>query len=296
MRYEVEQFAYPLHGPPSERRGDMPMVLLQQLTVTELRGTPRDAAGLDDPSAPAAAVRRRHDRRRSAQGDAMLFRERGRARRAARASRARRRAAVERHVGLPAQPQQKRIDATVFVDLPANGTRQFVVKLPSPMVPDADVAALTAIDYADARAATLEFWSEYVARGAQFRVPEPAVNDLFRASLWHALRLPRRHGGAGADVAIDLPYSNFAYSQTGTPWPVNQAVYVDYMLYDLRGYHAIADRGARRRSSATTRRPTGTSAATPTGSSTRRRCSTRSRRTTCSRRIARRSSGCCRRR
>ncbi|MGH9309817.1 MAG: hypothetical protein ACRD1U_10610, partial [Vicinamibacterales bacterium] len=62
----------------------------------------------------------------------------------------------------------------------------------------------------------------------------------FRASLWHALRLPRRHGGSGPDVAIDLPYSNFAYSQTGTPWPVNQAVYVDYMLYDLRGYHAIS--------------------------------------------------------
>ena len=39
MRYEVEQFAYPLHGPPPERRGDMPMVLLQQLTVTELNGT-----------------------------------------------------------------------------------------------------------------------------------------------------------------------------------------------------------------------------------------------------------------
>ena len=40
--------------------------------------------------------------------------------------------------------------------------------------------------------------------------------------------------------AIDLPYSNFAYSQTGTPWPVNQAVYVDYMLYDLRGYNGIS--------------------------------------------------------
>jgi len=58
------------------------------------------------------------------------------------------------------------------------------------------------------------------------------VNDLFRASLWHALRLPRRHD----DVHIDLPYSNFAYSQTGTPWPVNQAVYVDYMIFGLRGY------------------------------------------------------------
>ena len=63
---------------------------------------------------------------------------------------------------------------------------------------------------------------------------------MYTASLWHALRLPRRHGGSGENVKIDLPYSNFAYSQTGTPWPVNQAVYVDYMLYDLRGYHDIS--------------------------------------------------------
>ena len=58
--------------------------------------------------------------------------------------------------------------------------------------------------------------------------------------LWHALRLPRRHGGQQEGVQIDLPYSNFAYSQTGTPWPVNQAVYVDYMLFGLRGYHDVA--------------------------------------------------------
>ena len=57
VRYEVEQFAYPLHGPPSERRGDMPMVLLQQLTVARVARRRADAAGLDDPSAPAAAVR-----------------------------------------------------------------------------------------------------------------------------------------------------------------------------------------------------------------------------------------------
>ena len=41
-------------------------------------------------------------------------------------------------------------------------------------------------------------------------------------------------------MKIDLPYSNFAYDQFGTPWPVNQAVLVDYMTYDLRGYHAIS--------------------------------------------------------
>jgi len=242
VRYEVEQLAYPLHGPPAERRGDMPMVLLQRLTITELTGTPR--------SLPVSMTHRRQLPQygdptivSERAGDAILFRERGH-----------RGVLLAIHgAGDPAgwsgtsdyQPQQnpppqKRIDVTVSVDLPARGTRQLIVKLPSPMVTDAEAAVLTGIDYADARERTLEFWSEYVARGAQFRVPEPVVNDLFRASLWHALRLPRRHGGSGLDVAIDLPYSNFAYSQTGTPWPVNQSVYVDYMLYALRGYHAIA--------------------------------------------------------
>ena len=67
-------------------------------------------------------------------------------------------------------------------------------------------------------------------------MPEKAVNDLFRANLWHALMLPRIH----SDGSMDLPYSDFAYSQTGTPWPINQAVYVDYMLYGLRGYGDVA--------------------------------------------------------
>ena len=33
-RYEVEQFAYPLQGPPKERRGDIAMVLLEQVKLT----------------------------------------------------------------------------------------------------------------------------------------------------------------------------------------------------------------------------------------------------------------------
>jgi len=36
VRYEVEQFAYPLNGPPKERRGDIAMVLLQKVKVTNL--------------------------------------------------------------------------------------------------------------------------------------------------------------------------------------------------------------------------------------------------------------------
>lgn len=237
VRYEVEQFAYPLNGPPEERRGDMPMVLLQRLTLTELEGVNR--------SVPVSMAHRRlmppyYDATLVAdhQGDAMLFREQGR--------RAVLLAIEGAHGEVPwsgtadFQRQQKRLDATVFVDLPAGASRHLIVKLPSPALPDEDVATLTAIDYAQAREATLKFWSDYVSRGARFEVPERVVNDLFRASLWHALRLPRRHGTSGRDLTIDLPYSNFAYSQTGTPWPVNHAVYVDYMLYDLRGYHAIS--------------------------------------------------------
>jgi hypothetical protein len=236
VRYEVEQFAYPLHGPPAERRGDIAMVLLQRLTVRELRGTAR--------SIPVSFTHRRElpsylDGTLVAerQGDTTLFRERGRQGVLLAVQNA---GETLWSGGADYQQKQKRLDATAFVDLPANGSRQFVVKLPSPLVADREAATLVSLDYAAARERTLAFWSDYVARGARFNVPEPAVNELFRASLWHALRLPRRHGSGGPDVAIDLPYSNFAYSQTGTPWPVNQAVYVDYMLYDLRGYHAVA--------------------------------------------------------
>ena len=44
----------------------------------------------------------------------------------------------------------------------------------------------------------------------------------------------------GQNTAIDLPYSNFAYDQTGIPWPGVHSIYVDYMLYELRGYSSVA--------------------------------------------------------
>lgn len=237
IRYEIEQFAYPLNGPPAERQGDVPMVLLQRLTLTELDGRAR-----------TLPISMSHTRRLPPYFESTIemerrtgvvhFRDRGRLDVLL---------SVEGTVDdtrwtgtADFQREQKRIDATVLVDLPARGTQTLVAKLPSPTVEADDVATLDALDYEQARATTLKFWSDLVARGAQFTVPEQVVNDLFRANLWHALRLPRRHGGTGPDIDIDLPYSNFAYSQTGTPWPVNQAVYVDYMLYDLRGYHAIS--------------------------------------------------------
>jgi len=237
VRYELEQFAYPLNGPPKERRGDIPMVLLQKVKLTNLQNAPRTVA--------VSMIHRRQFRPHfdsslevKRQNESALFQE---------ASQGRALFAVQggysdlQWTGVrDYQQEQKRVDAAVFMDLPASGTREFVVKLPSALVEPEDQEKLLSLPYDTARAETLRFWSDYITKGAQFRVPEKVVNDLFSASLWHSLRLPRRHGGQAENVAIDLPYSNFAYSQTGTPWPVNQAVYVDYMLYDLRGYHSIS--------------------------------------------------------
>ena len=93
--------------------------------------------------------------------------------------------------------QPRTSTTTVTLDLPAHGVGEFIVKLPSPIVPAKDREQFLALDYAASRVATVKFWNDYLAKGASFRVPEDAVNTLFRANLWHALRLPRRHGGAG---------------------------------------------------------------------------------------------------
>lgn len=125
--------------------------------------------------------------------------------------------------------------------LKAGVTNWVVIKLASPVVPSNAIEPLESLYYPRARAATVKHWEDWLTRGARFEVPEKTVNDLFRANLWHALMLPRHrtdeHGGA----RIDLPYSNFAYGQLNADWPINQAVYVDYMLYGLRGYFSVAE-------------------------------------------------------
>jgi hypothetical protein len=237
IRYEVEQFGYPLDGPPKERSGDLKMVMLQQVRATELEGKTRQVPVTFShrrqlPSSASDEINVERS------GDTAVFRDRTEGR------------VLLALTGLDGefqwnrtsdyQREMKRVNGTVFLDLPAHGTRHFIVKLASPPIGSADASTFQQLDYVRARQETLRFWSDYVNRGARFSAPEKVVNDMFNASLWHALRLPRRHGGSGPNVTMDLPYSNFAYSQTGTPWPVNQAVYVDYMLYDLRGYHGIA--------------------------------------------------------
>lgn len=237
IRYEVEQFAYPLEGPPRERRGEIRMVLMQRLRVSSLDGKARRvpitlshrramtsglSSVLEVEQAGSSTVVKNHSF-----GQTLL--------------------AIQGGDGTPVwsgvddydKAGMKRVNLTIPLDVPAQGSRELVVKLPSPMLDGAHAATLAKLDYESARTATLAFWTGWLAKGAQFQVPEKVVNDLFRATFWHALRLPRRHG-VGGDVRIDLPYSNFAYDQTGTPWPVNQAVYVDYMLFGLRGYNDVS--------------------------------------------------------
>jgi hypothetical protein len=233
VRYEVEQFAYPLNGPPSQRSGNIPMVLLQRVRMTELAGEQRTVpvtlvhertlASGSDTDISAKTDHGQWTWETASNGQTILA--------------VNPQGATLAWSGVSELGQKpKRIDITLSVPLAASGTREFYITLPSPSVTTTGRAALQALDYDRAREATLAFWSAYLAEGATFTVPEKAVNDLFRANLWHALRLPRRH----SDQQIDLPYSNFAYDQTGTPWPINQAVYVDYMLYGLRGYSQIA--------------------------------------------------------
>ncbi|MCX6904507.1 MAG: hypothetical protein NTW03_13710, partial [Verrucomicrobia bacterium] len=137
----------------------------------------------------------------------------------------------------PADDQDPRIEFDCVGQLAADETRAIVLKLASPVVPAEAAPELAAFDFVRARAATIQYWENWLAQGARFEVPEQAVNDLFRANLWHALMLPRHR----EPDRIDLAYSNFAYGQLNAGWPINQAVYVDYMLYGLRGHFAVAE-------------------------------------------------------
>lgn len=227
---EFEQFAAPRDS-ASAPRGEQPMVLFTKATLSGAGGPVKLGFRLTSEATNRHVELKQHD------GVWCVFdRERNHIW-----------LTVEPGPGLRVEADRESKDAPnagveieIVGDLPAGARREIVLKLPSPAAPADAVASLAALDFTESRAATLKYWEDWLAAGARFDVPEPKVNELFRANLWHALRLPRFRTGGGADQ-VDLPYSNFAYGQTGTPWPVNQAVYVDYMLYDLRGHHAIAE-------------------------------------------------------
>jgi hypothetical protein len=126
-------------------------------------------------------------------------------------------------------------------ELSAGQVREIVVKMPSPAIAPSQISKLKTLDFSSAKRNVIDYWEQWLAEGAHFQVPEEAVNELVRANLWHALILPRHTYGANGKPHMDLPYANTAYGQVNSDWPVNQAVYVDYMIYGLRGYEQVAE-------------------------------------------------------
>lgn len=230
---EIEQFAAPLARIPSDGNGEIPSVML---TRTRLSGRSGPVSFRIKIAGVAKTVQL--ETRKSgahwnvveAGSNAIWLR-------------------VETGTGFSVQTEklvgEKDTPATVQLtftgNLNAGETREILAKLPSPAVPSADSALLQNIGFANARRSVVNYWEKWIGQGASFEVPEPAVNALFRANLWHALILPRHRKDTNGTMHMDLPYANTAYGQKNADWPVNQAVYVDYMLYGLRGYRALAD-------------------------------------------------------
>lgn len=134
----------------------------------------------------------------------------------------------------------QQIELTISGNLSEGETAEFVAKLPSPGIVSSEAPRLTNLGFEAARKNITDYWEEWISKGADFIVPEQAVNELYRASLWHALVLPRHTLDIDGKNHMDLPYANTAYGQRNADWPINQAVYVDYMIYGLRGYEKVA--------------------------------------------------------
>ncbi|WP_153799011.1 hypothetical protein [Foetidibacter luteolus] len=114
------------------------------------------------------------------------------------------------------------------------------VVLASPAIDSSLPASMGQVNEVTARREVIRYWQQWENKGALFQVPEKNVNTLWRANLWHALALPRHEPLPDSVAHMDLPYANTAYGQRDADWPINQAVYVDYLLYGLRGYDSTA--------------------------------------------------------
>lgn len=231
VRGVVEQFAAPVPGLAPAARGEVPSVLY---TRVEWRGSGPVSLGF---GLSTEATNRHPEVREVAGRLCVVDRETGNVW-----------LMVEPGAGLAVQARpaptgepRPRLEFEVTGRLEPGELGALVLKLASPTVAAADAAELAGMEYRTSRAEVVRYWEDWLARGARFVVPEPAVNDLFRANLWHALFLPRHRTDDAGVARMDLPYSNFAYGQFNADWPINQAVYVDYMIYGLRGYFDVAE-------------------------------------------------------
>jgi hypothetical protein len=228
---EIQQFAAPLRDTTPNARGEIPSVFFTRVQLSGA-GPVRFGFRL------ATESTNRHPELRSVGGESYIVdRETGAVW-----------LMIETDPGLTltarepiADDKEPRIELDCVGELIPGEIRTLVFKLPSPVVSPQGASELAALDFVHAREETVRYWEDWLTQGAQFEVSENAVNDLFRANLWHALMLPRHRTDEHGVARIDLPYSNFAYGQLNADWPINQAVYVDYMLYGLRGHFAVAE-------------------------------------------------------
>lgn len=231
QRARIEQFAAPFGEHPSRQRGEIASVFLTKIQLT---GSGAVSFGFR----LATENTNRHPVLRDLAGrPCVVDRETGAVW-----------LMIEADPGLTlevrasmADDRDPRLEFDCVGQLTAGTAPTVTLKLASPVVSPDSASALASLEFEQARAGVVRYWEDWLARGARFEVPEQAVNDLFRASLWHALMLPRHRTDEHGVARIDLPYSNFAYGQYNADWPINQAVYVDTMLYGLRGYFEIAE-------------------------------------------------------
>lgn len=118
---------------------------------------------------------------------------------------------------------------------------EVILKSLSPPVSQSLLDDIISLNYENEKRENIKYWEEWLGKGALFNVPEKEINDLYRANLWHSLVLPRHIIGLDNKPQMDIPYANTAYGQSNADWPINQAVYVDYMIYGLRGYYNVAE-------------------------------------------------------
>lgn len=231
QRCVIEQFAAPLDLDAPRTAGQVPSVLVSSLTLTG-SGATRLRFGLDTENTNRHPVLRARPG-----GAAIVDEETGATWLTMETDGSLQFDAVRR----PATNQSTRLEWECQGELRPDVPARLVLLLASPVIPPDRASDLAGFPVSRARDATIRYWEEWLAEGADFDVPEPAVNALFRANLWHALLLPRHRTDEQGRPRIDLPYSNFAYGQYNADWPINQAVYVDYMIYGLRGHFAVAE-------------------------------------------------------
>jgi hypothetical protein len=228
--YQLEQFAAPLRDSPPPRRGEVASVVV---TTVRYAGTGPFRLGFR----LATESKDRHPQLQELAGRwCVVDRETG-----AVWLMIEPQGAVTVQTRSLAQGDDPHVIFDCFTLDAASADCAVVFKLASPVVAAGDASQLAEMDVTHARAKAVRYWEDWLVRGAHFEVPEQAVNKLFRANLWHALFLPRHRTDEHGVDRIDLPYSNFAYGQLNADWPINQAVYVDYMIHGLRGYFEVAE-------------------------------------------------------